>query len=52
MILFLYAVMKGKRMVEPAFPDKRLAESVAAAYGKGYVVRECEVYTDAKERAK
>ena len=39
----LYAVMKGKRMVEPAFPTRLLAEQVAAAYGYGYVVVPCEL---------
>ena len=32
----MYAVMKGKRMVEPAFNSRELADMVCAAYGRGY----------------
>ena len=39
----MYAVMKGKRMVEPAFNSRELADMVCAAYGKGYRVVICEV---------
>ena len=42
-MLTLYAIMKNNRMVEPAFADRMLAETVALAYGPGYVVRECRV---------
>jgi hypothetical protein len=35
----MWAVMKGKRMVEPAFHDEQLARDVCAAYGIGYDVR-------------
>ena len=42
-MITLFAVMKGNRMVEPAFADKLFAETVARAYGPGYVVRECRV---------
>lgn len=37
-MITLYAVFKQKRMVEPAFPTRELAEQVAAAYGYGYRV--------------
>lgn len=39
----MYAVFKGARMVEPAFPSRTLADQVCAAYGRGYVVRIVEV---------
>ena len=39
----MYAIMKGKRMVEPAFASKVLAEQVCKAYGRGYRVVICEV---------
>ena len=39
----MYAIFKGTRMVEPAFPSRRLADQVCAAYGKGYTVRIIEV---------
>ena len=42
----MYAVMKGKRMVEPAFRTRQEADDVCAAYlrySKGYVVRIVEV---------
>ena len=39
----MYAVMKGKRMVEPAFNSRELADMVCAAYGRGYRVVICEV---------
>lgn len=39
----MYAVFKGKRMVEPAFANKTMADAVCEAYGKGYVVRIVEV---------
>ena len=39
----MYAVFKGTRMVEPAFPSRTLADQVCAAYGRGYVVRIVEV---------
>jgi hypothetical protein len=35
----MWAVFKGDRMVEPAFRTRVMAESVARAYGAGYVVR-------------
>lgn len=39
----MYGVFKGRRMVEPAFPSRRLADQVCEAYGRGYVVRIIEV---------
>ena len=36
--MVMYAVFKSRRMVEPAFPTRELAEQVAAAYGYGYRV--------------
>jgi hypothetical protein len=42
----MYAVFKSRRMVEPAFPTRELAEQVCAGYGWGYVVREITVEMD------
>ena len=39
----MWAVMKGRRMVEPAFHDEQLARDVCAAYGIGYRVAVVEV---------
>lgn len=39
----MWAVFKSRRMVEPAFPTRELAEQVAAAYGYGYRVVEFSV---------
>ena len=42
-VMTMFAIMKGKRMVEPAFASKVLAEQVCKAYGRGYRVVICEV---------
>jgi len=39
----LYGVFKGRRMVEPAFTSRRLADQVCEAYGPGYRVLIVEV---------
>ena len=39
----MYAIFKGKRMVEPAFTSRTLADQVCEAYGPGYTVRIIEV---------
>lgn len=39
----MWAVMKGKRMVEPAFKTEAMARDVCAAYGIGYRVAIVEV---------
>lgn len=44
--MIMYAIFKQKRMVEPAFPTRELAEQVCGAYGTGYVVREITVEMD------
>ena len=42
-VMTMFAIIKGKRMVEPAFNSRELADMVCAAYGKGYRVVICEV---------
>ena len=39
----LYGVFKGRRMVEPAFTSRVLADQVCEAYGPGYRVLIVEV---------
>ena len=39
----MYAIFKGRRMVEPAFTSRVLADQVCEAYGPGYRVLIVEV---------